>query len=102
MKKKFILLSIFISCCMIFMGCQKSISSNESANIASDINWKCIYMGTMVMDAAPQIEDQITFDNEDEWLKFANDNLPGSIVDVVDQEVNWDSEGVIVLQGLSA
>lgn len=84
---------------MIFIGCQKLTLFNKSTNDVSDVKWKCIYMGAMVMDAAPQIEEQITFDNEDEWLEFANDNLPGSIVDVVDQVINWESEGVIVLQG---
>lgn len=124
MKKITALLCISLLYSIIFMGCQKANSPKETTNIAtpvetlsptseptmitedtnnsSNINWKCIYMGTLVMATATPIENQIKFANEKEWLEFANDNLPNSIVDVVAQEINWDTQGVMVLQGISA
>lgn len=69
---------------------------------ASGIDWRCVYIGSLVQKNMPEIKNQVVFNNEDEWLKYANDNLPNSIVDSAIKNVNWDKEGILVLQGYAA
>jgi len=115
LKKKIIILSILLIFCTVFSACRKPVTSSAESVTPTlttptpvktqktfNNNWKCIYMGAMVMDDTPKIEHQLIFDDEDKWLKYAYDNLPNSIVDIIDQDIDWGSEGVVVLQNLAA
>ncbi|MFL0247316.1 hypothetical protein [Candidatus Clostridium stratigraminis] len=74
-----------------------TVDNNKPA-AKSGIDWKCVYIGSLVQKGMPEIKNQIVFNNEDEWRIYANDNLPNSIVDSVIKNVNWDKEGIVVLQ----
>ncbi|SHF63137.1 hypothetical protein SAMN02746089_02284 [Caldanaerobius fijiensis DSM 17918] len=110
MYKKYIFWGLILMCSILIVSCGKRISITETQTLSSttlengkqeeksEINWKCIYIGSIIESEMPEIKNQVVFDNEDEWLKFAYDNLPNSIVDVVDKQVNWKAEGIVVLQ----
>ncbi|MFL0268938.1 hypothetical protein [Candidatus Clostridium radicumherbarum] len=78
-----------------------TVEDNKPA-AKSGIDWKCVYIGSLIQKDMPDIKYQIVFNNEDEWRKYANDNLPNSIVDSVIKNVDWDKEGIVVLQGYAA
>jgi|GEM_PF-2969773 len=118
MHKKYFSLGLIILCSLLVAYCGKinsitgiQVKTQASSSttiedkkqvVKSQIEWKCIYIGSLVQKEIPEIKYQLVFQNEDEWRKYAYDNIPNSVVDSVIRNVNWDKEGIVVLQGYAA